>query len=345
MNPSTRIMKVSDSPSEDPALAEAARLLRDGELVAFPTETVYGLGGDAGRLDVIEKIFAAKNRPSDNPLIIHLDHWERVSTYASHTPELLPILSRAFWPGPLTVVVEAKPEIRNTVGRGLNTVAVRVPNHPIARELIRLAGMGLAAPSANISGRPSPTTAQHVFQDMNGRIPLILDGGPCQVGIESTVLDLTEQQPIILRPGMITGSDIEAVLGAPVTRARKSEALRRSPGTRYRHYSPNAPVYVIGPEISMALFKKLVQRLAMDGEVGYLGSRPPGACTHLHAASYQLANRLYAGLRELDERQPCGIVVDGLREEEAGLSVMDRLKKAATHYFISDADMDAFLSQ
>jgi len=341
---STRILEVGPNPRKDPALQEASRLLREGMLVAFPTETVYGLGGDAARSEVIDKIFEAKNRPSDNPLIVHLDRAERVQDYCSQTHPSLEILSKTFWPGPLTIVLPANHAVRQTVCRGLKTVALRVPNHEIARELIRQTDAGLAAPSANISGRPSPTTAQHVFQDMNGRIPLILDGGPCLVGIESTVLDLSEELPVILRPGMITQQDLEEVLGFPVLLAQKNEALRRSPGTRYRHYSPNAPVYLLGPSISDEVFQKLVQFLAVKGEVGYLGDRPPGSCIHIQVELDKLAAQLYSGLRDLDTSQACGIIVDGLKEQDTGISVMDRLKKAASHYFESDHEALQFLS-
>lgn len=345
MGITTRILEVGDNPQRHAALEEAAQLLRDGQLVAFPTETVYGLGGDAGRADVIDKIFAAKNRPSDNPLIVHLDHLDRVADYCSEIPQALTALAKAFWPGPLTVVLPATEKVKNTVCRGLETVAVRIPNHPIALELIKRADMGLAAPSANLSGRPSPTRAEHVYQDMQGRIPLILDGGPCQVGIESTVLDLTDQRPAILRPGMVTRSNLESVLGCEILKADKVDALRRSPGTRYRHYSPSAPVYVVTQDVSEEAFLALVHYLAEEGRLGYLGSRKPVLCSHIQVEPQELAQHLYRGLRELDDQECCGIIVESPGKGEVGDSVMDRLKKAASFYFESDAQTHRFIAE
>jgi len=190
MNHQTRCCIVGADPDADPAIADAAKILKSSQLVAFPTETVYGLGGDACSHDAINRIFEAKKRPADNPLIVHIADVSLVTRFCAKIPADLETLAQAFWPGPLTLVVPARPELADTVCRGLETVALRVPNHPVALALLRLADMGVAAPSANISGRPSPTRAEHVMADMNGRIPLILDGGPCTQGIESTVLDL-----------------------------------------------------------------------------------------------------------------------------------------------------------
>ena len=343
----TRIAKVEGDP--EPSVAEAADLLRQGELVAFPTETVYGLGADATNPRAIQKIFEAKQRPADNPLIVHVAGRDMARAYSSQTSPYVDVLADHFWPGPLTVVLPAAALLRKSLCAGLDTVALRMPNHPLALALIAATGVGLAAPSANLSGKPSPTTAQHVFHDLGGRIPLILDGGPCRVGIESTVLDLSTSVPLILRPGMVTAADLTRVLGFPVAYADDRESKKRSPGTRYRHYSPRARVFLLDPSVSEASFQRLLTFLEHGGSVGYIGNRIVPArqhglsLEHLEYGPESLGPNLYAALRSMDERAVASVVIDGIREELGGFTIMDRLKKAASFYFKTSAETESYL--
>jgi len=331
----------------DPAIAEAADLLRAGQVVALPTETVYGLAGNAADRLAVDAIFKAKSRPADNPLIVHLADRHMLSAFCSKIPACVEKLAQAFWPGPLTLVLPAAAFLRDTVCRGLDTVAVRVPDHPIALAVIRRSGLGLAAPSANLSGRPSPTTADHVHHDMNGRIPLIIDGGPCRLGIESTVLDLSGEQPMILRPGSISAAAIASVLGIELQQSH-SEAEKRSPGTRYTHYSPRAKVYLVGPSISAEAFAGLwTHLLQRDVRLGYLGTRAlPSELDPRFIARVSpddLARRLYQVLRAMDDLGATDLIIDGLEKTEIGLSLMDRLEKAASICFTRDAEIQQHL--
>lgn len=291
--------------ADDTAIAEAVALLRAGRLVAFPTETVYGLGGRADSAEAVDAIFAAKARPADNPLIVH------VATLADAAPfaridARAEALAAAFWPGPLTLVLPRTAPM--PAARDLDTVAIRAPQHPVALALLRAAGP-LAAPSANRSGRPSPTRATHVMADLEGLIPLVLDGGPCTVGIESTVLALFDDRPRILRPGEITAAQLARVLGDVATEAGST----RSPGTRYAHYRPRSPVVLVEAGIDA---RALCERL-------------PGAA--LIDRGPDLAAHLYADLRAADGAP--WIVVQGVTADAA---VMERARRAAAHV-LSDA--------
>lgn len=338
---SARLVRIADDPGSDPAVAEAAALLRSGELVAFPTETVYGLGGDALSPRAVERIFEAKGRPADNPLIVHVADADALGLVAASVPDAALRLAAAFWPGPLTLVLPAREEARRAAARGLPTVAVRVPAHPVALALLRAAGIPVAAPSANVSGRPSPTRASDVAADLGDRIPLILDGGPCAVGVESTVLDLSGTRPAILRPGAVSAAEIGAVLGAEPPIAGEADLLRRSPGTRHRHYSPRARVVLLGPAVSAAAALRMASRL---GRWGYVGSRPEllsasGAAAIPAGAG--LARELYARLRDLDEAGVDAIVADAVPEEGLGVALMDRLRRAASARVLDDREADA----
>ena len=245
----TKIIKVNDPTCDCPALREAADILRRGGLVVFPTETVYGLGGDATSADSSRKIYEAKGRPSDNPLIIHIAHPDDAEQYAITCP-CYHRLAKAFMPGPLTVILPRRDVIPRETTGGLDTVAVRCPSHPTARALIRAAGVPLAAPSANRSGCPSPTTAEHVLRDMDGRIEMILDGGPAEIGLESTVISLTDGGCVILRPGAVTETMLAEVCGTvTVTRAVTDPEMAGdkplSPGMKYKHYAPEAEVILV----------------------------------------------------------------------------------------------------
>lgn len=355
MTMTTRYLSVGSDPNHDPAVIEAAELLHAGEVVAFPTETVYGLGADATQPEAVQKIFDAKQRPSDNPVIVHVGTMEQALQFAQDPNFYFFTLAKAFWPGPLTLVVPATDMAKASVTRGLDTVALRMPRHPVALALTQRAGVGIAAPSANLSGRPSPTKAEHVRQDLAGRIPLILDGGSCQVGIESTVLDLTGHTPGILRPGQISAADLERVLGAPIKEVAGEEAKRRSPGTRYRHYAPDAPVWVLGPAIGPDAFELLLQFLVEKQglkRIGYLGWRPLEGVYADRVEKYaidrgprQLAHELYRYFRELDDREVDLILVEGAVQRGLGIALMDRLQKAASQIFETERQLRQYMEE
>ena len=334
-----RVVAVGPVPADDPAVLEAAGILRAGGVVAFPTETVYGLGADARSESAVERVFVAKGRPADNPLIVHVASADDLASAASFVPDEALRLAAAFWPGPLTLVLPAREELRRAACRGLPTVAVRVPDHPVALALLRACGFPLAAPSANLSGRPSPTRAEDVALDLAGRIPLVLDGGPCRVGLESTVLDLTGATPLILRPGAVSAAEIERVLGVRPAHG-EGEALARSPGTRYRHYSPATRLLLLGPRVSDEAALRLVARL---GRAGYLGDRrgllaaPGVVAAHAGAGTAERARLLYARLRDLDAAGLDAIVADEpAGDDGATPALRDRLRRAATEVIDDD---------
>jgi L-threonylcarbamoyladenylate synthase len=313
-------------------LAEPAAALAAGGLVAFPTETVYGLGADALSARAVERIFAAKGRPADNPLIVHLPDAGWVDRVARGLPPLAARLADACWPGPLTLVLDARPGVPGATTAGLSTVAVRVPDHPLARALIRLAGTPVAAPSANLSGRPSPTTAAHVEADLGDRIDWVVDGGPCAVGIESTVVDARGPAPVVLREGAVTREDLEAVAGVPVAAARPpgGGGPARSPGTRHAHYRPDARVVVADPGEGLAT----AARLAGRGRVGLVGPDDVGVGPGVEVLATplgadELAAVLYAALRRADRLGLATVVVEAVPAEGLGRAVMDRLRRAA----------------
>lgn len=231
----------------------AAELLRKGEVVAFPTETVYGLGARVFDEKAIQKIYALKGRPSDNPLIVHIGREEEIELLAAQIPDDAYLLQKHFFPGPLTLVLKRNQRVPSIVSAGLPTIALRMPSHPIALKLIQTLEEPIAAPSANLSGRPSPTRREHVLEDFQEKIPLILDGGPCEWGIESTVISLVHPQPMLLRPGVIKKEEIERVLGKKIGIAKKTEAAL-SPGMKYRHYAPNAKIVLFEEEKELAVY-------------------------------------------------------------------------------------------
>ncbi|WOV84658.1 L-threonylcarbamoyladenylate synthase [Sporosarcina jeotgali] len=348
----TQTLEVDKGVDNDYSYQQTVDCLRNGGLVAFPTETVYGLGALATDPDATKQIFEAKGRPSDNPLIVHIGTKEEVNTYAAEIPETAHKLMDAFWPGPLTLIFNEKPGViaeNVTVGRG--TVGLRMPDHPVALKLLRLLGGPLAAPSANRSGKPSPTKASHVARDLDGRIPFILDGGATGVGVESTVIDMTSTPPAILRPGGITVEMIESVIG-PVrseTRVEESEAPR-APGMKYKHYSPDAPVWLIEPDQNQ--IERAVQHLMNEGKkVAIIGpdelktDKPAWYfATGAHADPSQLAAHLYDALRNCDETDADVILAVETPSEGMGIAVMNRLKKAAdgkqfTDYTIESSNM------
>ena len=328
------------------AYRQAAGILQSGGLVAFPTETVYGLGANALDRNAVLSVFAAKGRPADNPLIVHVHSVSQLEPLCAPPDRRAEALMNAFWPGPLTLLFEKKPAVPPEVTAGLPTVAVRMPSHPVAAALLKACGLPIAAPSANSSGKPSPTTAAHVWEDMNGKIPLILDGGMCDVGLESTVLDLCHGQPVILRPGGVTREMLENVLGEEVAlagsilRPLREDETALSPGMRYRHYAPKAAVTLVdGPEERVVpLLRSLCSKQLS------LGKRSCVLCftEHLSAltgcsphdigsgtAPEEIAHKLFDTLRALDEEGMEVVFSEVLPPEGMGLAVMNRLGRAA----------------
>ena len=325
-------------------IATAGKLLKDGELVAIPMETVYGLAADALNGEAVANIFKAKGRPMDNPLIVHIADLSQVDDLVAFVPPVLEDLAKAFWPGPLTVILEKSDLIPDEVSAGLDTVAIRMPSHPDARAIIKAAGTPLAAPSANTSGMPSPTTAAHVLHDMDGKIAAVVDGGPCEVGVESTVLTLCTRVPRILRPGRVTPEDLFDVLGEvevddAVLGQLAEGAVAASPGMKYKHYSPKAEVYIVdGSAEGFAKYvnEKVAERAADEAAVAALvfdGEEDLVNCVTLPFGaeddSLGQAEHLFDDLRRADELGVSDIYVRCPSAEGVGLAVMNRLLRAA----------------
>ncbi len=314
-------------------LEQAAQQLRKGSLVAFPTETVYGLGADATNEEAINQIFLAKGRPSDNPLIVHLASYEEMSRYAQNIPSYVKTLVEHFSPGPLTYILEDRGLCAKNVTAGLNTVGLRIPNHPLALELIKKSQRPLAAPSANLSGKPSPTSADHVFEDLNGRIPYILDGGTTEVGLESTVIDCTKDFPLILRHGEVTQEMLEEVM--PVGLSEEEDLDRpRSPGMKYKHYAPAVPLVLITSGLE-ALKNEIKQH--SDKRVAFLVTSKTadslGDVSNIYILGEthkEIALSLYDKLRMIKKDEFDLIICEGIEREGVGIAIMDRLMRAAT---------------
>lgn len=315
------------------ALARAVSIIRSGGLVAFPTETVYGLGASATDSDAVNKIFLAKGRPSDNPLIVHISSINQLTKVARDIPEAAFLLAEKFWPGALSIILTRSNAIPSAVSAGLLTVAVRMPDHKVALDLINLSGVPIAAPSANRSGRPSPTSYLHVLEDLAGRIDAVIKDDDCSIGVESTVIDLTGRVPVILRPGGVSREELESVLklhikvSAPLFR----EGIPSSPGMKYRHYSPKAPlILVTGDQIRRMYFAEVIaacyrrkgQKVGVLNTVCEIG-RPDPCSLEL------IASRLYRDLRLLDQQNVDIIIVQATGSDGIGLAVMNRLRKAA----------------
>ena len=307
------------------AIKEAAEILKKGGLVAFPTETVYGLGADALNSKAVEKIYLAKGRPSDNPLIVHISGIDDLEKLISVKSKDVDILAETFWPGPLTMVLPKKDFIPYITTGGLDTVAVRMPDNPIALELIRQAGCPVAAPSANISGRPSPTKGDHVVQDLFGKVDVIIRGDDCKIGIESTVLDMTTSEPMILRPGIVTPEELEGALGKRIIVDGPLDSFPRSPGMKYTHYAPKAEMLILegsksNLEQEMCIMKTNAENkglkvglLQFDGE-----------------SYYEIARNFFAGLREMDDENVDLILAAALDSSNSiGFALMNRMLKAA----------------
>ncbi len=350
MKCSTQVFKIGTSNLEE-VIRTAARIIQQGGTVAFPTETVYGLGADALNPDAVSKIFKAKGRPLDNPLIVHIADQERLDMVASDVPDSARSLMDAFWPGPLTMIFKRKDIVPDVTTCGLDTVATRMPDNPIARELIKEAGTPIAAPSANISGRPSPTTAEHVISDLSGRIDAVIDGGAVRVGVESTVLDMTPDIPVLLRPGGVSIDQIreyvgEVLVGYTDRPAGAGEAVR-SPGMKYTHYSPETRLVLVMGN-SSAVVDKIIglarEYLDRNIRVGLLVTDETAKTDEmaeyvspdrvfLLGSRYDasaIASNLFAGLRYLDMEDTDVIIADGsMGIAGIGAAVLNRLKKAA----------------
>lgn len=324
----------------------AAGTLRGGGLVAFPTETVYGLGANALDAAAVARIFAAKGRPAEDPLIVHLSGLDQLAHVARAVSPLAQALAAAFWPGPLTLVLPKRPAVPSLVTSGLDTVAARVPDHPVAQALLHAAGVPIAAPSANRFGHTSPTTAQHVWHDLHDRIDIILDGGPTPIGVESTVLDVSGSPPCILRPGGVTAEMLAAVVGpvAVMARAPDGEGSLPSPGLLEKHYAPRAElVFIQGPHARQALAAELARALAAGKAVGVLAAEEDaGSLAQAGALVYPLggdlnnvARHLYSGMRWLDAQGVDVILCRDFGAGGLGLAIRDRLTRAAARVVIT----------
>ena len=331
--------------AEDSKTAQiAADIIKNGGLVAVPTETVYGLGANGMNEAAVAKIFEAKGRPQDNPLILHLTGAEQIELYCHHIPQKAYDLAEAFWPGPLTMVLPARECVPKRTTGGLSTVAVRCPDCHITREIIRLSGVPLAAPSANISGKPSTTTAEHVRYDHDGKIDAIVDGGACRVGVESTIVDLTEERPRLLRPGGITPEQLIAVLGdlvvdKAVTASVSKDAVVKAPGMKYRHYAPQEPVVIVSGSREKAA--QYIRRHFVPGDrVLCFEEELPlyEGCTPLsygqEADVSTLCAGLFAALRELDDARIHQVYARCPEGGGMAYAVQNRLKKAAAFHIV-----------
>lgn len=356
----TKFWSVAAENPEQELIRQAAAIIRSGGLVAFPTETVYGLGADGLNPQAVRRIFAAKGRPVDNPLILHVAKQEEVFRLARQVDERAQKLMTLFWPGPLTLVLPKATQIPAEVTAGLDTVALRMPRHPVALALIEASGVPLAAPSANRSGYPSPTTGRHVYADLGGRIEAVLESGPTGVGLESTVLDLSGEVPVILRPGGITQEDLAAVLGTVLLDPglHDPQQTPKAPGMKYKHYAPRAEVILLngtptkvaskirelvinyqqqGKKVGVLLTTETWQSLkglglASDSDLApIVYGRELGSCTHLE----EIARVLYSELRNCDIAEVDVVLTETYREEGLGVALMNRLLKSAGYKVIN----------
>ncbi len=351
----TIIVKMDESDIDEEKICQAAEIIRSGGLVAFPTETVYGLGANALDSVASTKIYAAKGRPSDNPLIAHIADLEMLKPLVEEIPETARKLMDAFWPGPMTLIFRKSDLVPKETTGGLDTVAVRYPNHKIAQALIREAGVSIAAPSANLSGKPSPTLGEHVIDDMDGRIDMIIDGGMVGMGLESTIVDVTAETPMILRPGFITKEMLQDVIGEvkidPAILEKPTEGLRpKAPGMKYRHYAPKAD-FTIYRGNKNKVTEEILKRANEKAKQGFL----TGIITaEEHLKLYEgktdenisvialgnlehpetIANHLFQVLREFDKQGAEFIYGEAFSEDHIGQAIMNRLTKAAGYQII-----------
>lgn len=352
----TKIIQINEKNIDSKEMEEAGKLIAAGELVAFPTETVYGLGGDALDPEAAHKIYAAKGRPSDNPLIVHIAEFEDINRVGKNIPKQAKLLADAFWPGPLTMIVEKNENVPDATTGGMNTVAVRMPNHPVALSLIRKSGCLIAAPSANTSGRPSPSEAGHVAEDLSGKIAMIIDGGAVSIGIESTIIDLTEEIPMVLRPGYITPDMLSAVLEEkviidPGIIAADDTKKPKAPGMKYKHYAPKAEMIIVDGKKENVI-KIINEKTAKSKQKG---AKVAVIATEETKAQYDaeivlsigsrededsIAHHLYSILRDCDELNVDEIYSECFSTPRIGQAIMNRLLKAAGHQVINAVEVE-----
>lgn len=330
----TKIISVLPFHANAPLFDEAVAVLRRGGLVAFPTETVYGLGADGMNAEAVQKVFAAKGRPSDNPLILHVANLAQIASVTDSIPKAGLTLAERFWPGPMTLVLPSNGKVPSAARAGLSTVAVRIPDHPVPRLLSERLGNGIVGPSANLSGRPSPTTAQHVFEDLKDKVDVILDAGSTSIGLESTVIDVTQDPPVVLRQGGLTIAAIREVIG-DVRVAERAEGPARSPGMRYRHYAPRSSVERFGYGESASLLERAGQLLREKKKVGVLlytaavPTKSEAITARIGSDLADYAKNLFSALRWMDEEGVECILIEEPQASGIGETILDRLRRAS----------------
>jgi len=339
----TEVVRVNVKKPDNAIILKAANLIRNGEVIAFPTETVYGLGANALDTLSVSKIYRIKGRPPDNPLIVHIANMKTLRTLVTEIPPTANKIIKKFWPGPITLVLRKSKILPKITTGGLSTVAIRMPKNKIALELIKKSGYPIAAPSANVSGKPSPTNASHVKEDLDGKIKLILDGGSTEIGIESTVIDMTSNIPVILRPGGISKESIEDEIGnvhyhSSLIGLRRYEGkINKSPGMKYMHYSPNAQVILVeGTEINVNIkVAELTNKLKSEGKKVCVMTTNKSLKVNAEMVQYMgktleaIARNLFGNLRKADKNSIDVIIVEGTPYNNTGFAIMNRLKKAA----------------
>jgi L-threonylcarbamoyladenylate synthase len=345
----TKVVMVDENNLDKNIIEEAGTVIREGGLVAFPTETVYGLGANALDEEAVKKIFVAKGRPQDNPLIVHVADFD-LEPLVKNIPEVAVKLMESFWPGPLTIILEKSELIPDVTSAGLSSVGIRMPSNNISRELIRAAGVPIAAPSANISGRPSPTEASRCVEDLEGKVDFILGGGSCQVGLESTIVDCTSSPPCVLRPGGVTLDMLRKVDSAiyidPAVMKKAEENFKpKAPGMKYRHYAPKAPMKIVQGDLqkTIEIIKEIVQNsIDENKQVGILATEesidkyPQGMVISLGSRMdvESIGKNLFEALRRFDDAGVDIILSEAFEEDGFGTAVMNRLKKSAGYDII-----------
>lgn len=347
----TMLLKVDPKEPEVEKISQAANFIKAGGLVAFPTETVYGLGADALNAKAVLGLFAAKNRPLDNPPIVHVENFEEVERLTLQVPATAKELMKRFWPGPLTLVFKRSTVVPEVTVAGLETVAIRMPQHPVALALIRESKCPIAAPSANIAGKPSPTSAEHVLEDLNGRIDAVIDAGPTRIGVESTVLDVSVEPPMLLRPGGVSLEALKEVVEDVqlhpfvVSEREVAPEKAKSPGMKHKHYAPKAPVILVEGDLPkvMSTIKQLITKYWLDDKrVGVLATSETAWAYEADVVKTlgsrrnvdSMATRLFRLLREFDSENIDVIIAEGVPLEGLGLAVMNRLRKASGYNII-----------